>query len=93
MATKEKVEAPVEVKEAFKYFRTRLAGLKVVVNDQVEDPTLVEYERFTPVKEKFQGDTIKVGYLKTKNPIVLAKLEGDANVEEISADEYSKAVK
>lgn len=90
MATKAKVSAP-KVKKEVKYFTSRLHGLKVVINDQVADPTLVEYVRFTAVKEKFQGDNIKVGYLKTDNKIAISKLENDPNVSEISADEFKKA--
>lgn len=90
MATKAKVSAP-KVKKEVKYFTTRLHGLKVIVNDQVTDPTLVEYVRFTAVKERFQGDNIKVGYLKTDNKVAITKLLNDPNVTEITADEFKKA--
>lgn len=90
MATKAKVEVKEEGSKA-KFYRSRLSGLKVVVNDQVADPTLVEYVRFTGVKEKFQGDTILVGYLKTSNKVAIEKLAGDPNVEEISAKEWKES--
>lgn len=88
----EVVEEKVAPKSGFKFYKSRLFGLKVIVNDQVADPTLVEYVHFTGVKEKFQGDTIKTGYIKTDNKIAIAKLEGDPMVEVITEAEYEKAI-
>lgn len=88
--SKEVVE---EVSSKFKFFRSKLAGLKTVVGGSKVDPTLVEYVRFTPVKEQFKGDTIFVGYLKTDNAIAIKNFENDPNVTEISADEWKKSTK
>lgn len=83
-----------EVKSKFVYYRSKLAGLKTQVKGAVDnDPTTLEFVRFTPVKEKFQGDNIKVGYLKTDNAVAIKNFEGDGNVTIISKDEYEKAVK
>lgn len=92
---KEKVvaEKVTEEKPNFKFYRSRIAGLKVLIKDAVNfDPTTIEYVRFSPVKEKFEGDLIKVGYLKTDNKIAIEKLATDVNVSEITEEEYEKAV-
>jgi hypothetical protein len=93
---KEEVKPEVaEVKETkaskVRYFRNReFAGLKIVLNAQVDDPTMVEFVKFTPVMEKYQGDAVKVGYLQTSDPVVIARCEADVYCEEIEEKEFPK---
>ena len=81
-------------KAGVKYYRSRLHGLSVVVNNDLEDPdptTAVEKVRFEPFQEKFQGDDVKVGYLATDNKRAQELLDNDPSVEELTKDEYEKA--
>lgn len=76
-----------------KYYRTRIAGLSVVVGEL--DPTKGEVAppvvRFEAFEERFQGDKTSVGYLATDNMVAIKKLAKDGNVEEISEKEYKEA--
>jgi hypothetical protein len=73
------------------YFKSKISGLSVHFGPPEENQVAPQTERFTPYYEMFQGDQIKVGYLKTKNPIVIQKCRNDFNVEEIDKYEYKKA--
>jgi hypothetical protein len=74
------------------YFRSTIAALSVMVADA--DPKKNEVApktvRFVPFYEKFEGDTVKVGYLKTSNEVAIKKLLDDFHVTRISQDEYEK---
>jgi hypothetical protein len=76
-----------------KYYKSFLAGLKVMVSVDPYDATMNIYERFVPYKDVFKGEAVKIGYLKTDNKVVIEKLVGDHNVEVISKDEFEKATK
>lgn len=73
------------------YFRTRIHGLKVVVGEAPDGELEAKSVGFVPYFERWDGDRIKVGYLKTSNVIAIQKLRADLNVEEIEADEWEKA--
>lgn len=81
----------------FRYYKTRKAGLRVVVGDP--DPTKGEvapktvpfipyfvYERGVQGKQKY-------GFLKTDDESVIAKLDGDFSVTEIKKEEFDDATK
>lgn len=76
-----------------KFYRSRVHSLKVVVAQPDTDAGEVAPETvdFVPYEEKYQGDAVKIGYLKTDNPVAIKALSDDVNVEEIKADEYNKA--
>lgn len=77
-----------------KYYRSKLLpGLSIQIGDEPgrqEQPTEV---RFTPYAEKDEktGDTNRVGYLATDEPDAQEILTDDANVEEISKEEFEQA--
>lgn len=85
MADKEKND------KGLAYFRTMVAGLKVVVGNieagEVAPPTV----QFSQYREKFEGDNVRVGYLATDNEVAIDKLRADHQVEEIDSDDYAKA--
>lgn len=95
MATKAK-EVQEETKKPKKekmYFRSLLNGLKTPVAGQDgNDATLIEYVRFTTVKEMYQGDPRKVGYLATDNKIAIERFSTDPNVQVITKKEYDEAM-
>jgi hypothetical protein len=72
-------------------FRSRVAGLSFLIKPDKADATLNQTVRFVPFYEKFQGDDVKVGYLKTNLTDVIELAKADPNVEEISLDEFEKA--
>lgn len=78
-----------------KYYRSRLSGLSVVVGevDPIHPAEHPQTERFVPYVEKFEGEKVYVGYLKTTNSVAQEKLANDPNVEEIDKDEFEKATK
>lgn len=47
--------------------------------------------RFQPYFEKWQGETVKVGYLASDNEKVQAILADDINVQEIEEADFKKA--
>lgn len=79
------------------YYRSRIAGLSVVVGSP--DPTKGEVAHptvdFVPYWEELKGveGRVKVGYLKTDNGSAIKKLNEDINVEQISKEEYEDATK
>lgn len=79
-----------------KYFRSLNDGLAVQVGDNNPegsyDPDLLVHVRFTRYTEKFQGDTIRVGYLATDNARAIEVLSNDPYVSELSKEDYDKAV-
>lgn len=87
---------PVELNKGIKteedkFYRSRLSGLSVLVKAHKQDATLNQVVRFVPYSEKYQGDDVKVGYLKTNVSQVIEILENDPNVEEIQQQEFEKA--
>jgi len=90
-----KPAAPAKKSEAKTHFyKSRLAGLSVVVDndrDNQDPTTALEQVRFVPYEEKFQGDIVRTGYLKTSDPRAVKILATDSNVEEISEDEFKQA--
>jgi hypothetical protein len=85
-----KVEKP-KFEKGTKFFRCEsFSGLQIATDqvDEIGNPT---HERFNPYFEKFQGDTVKVGYLASSNARVLEVLANDSNVEEIEQREFEKA--
>lgn len=78
-----------------KYFKSRLAGLQVVVGqpDTKKGEVAPKTVDFTKVEEKYQGDRVYVGYLATDNKRALEVLANDPNVEEIDQDDYEQATK
>jgi len=91
---KKAVKAP-KVEKEVRFYRSRLSGLSISLRDDVTlaDPSKVEEIRFVAKTEKFQGDTIQVGYLATDDVRAFPILENDFNVEEISEKEYNDSVK
>lgn len=76
-----------EPKTTVKYYKCfQYSALMVSVNDDAS-----EYVRFTPFLEKWQGDTVKVGYLSTDNEVAQKALEADLFVETLTEDEFKKA--
>jgi hypothetical protein len=73
-----------------KYYRSLLSGLEVVVGDPPKDGSSLDHEkvRFVPYREKWQGDTRKVGYLATDNPVAIEKLQDVSEAEEITKKEF-----
>lgn len=78
---------------ALKYYRSRIAGLSVVVGPAPEGELAPETVRFKPVHQRWDGDMERFGYLKTKNDVAQTILDGDGNVEEIDKDEYDTVMK
>lgn len=76
-----------------KYFKSRLHGLRVIVDDSSSDPTMITYERMTPVSSMWQGEKIKTGYMQTSTPRVIKALTDHTEVVEITQKEYQEAVK
>lgn len=75
------------------YYRTRISGLAVQVSpSDPENPIAPEVVRFQPVKERYQGDQVTVGYLATDDKRAIEILKTDGNVEVISKDDYNKAM-
>lgn len=72
------------------YFRSSVPGLSVLTGEGDVSP---EREQFEPYKEKWQGEDIAVGYLATRNPVVIAKLKNDSSVDEISKEEFDRYTK
>lgn len=70
------------------YFRTRIAGLSVLTGG--DDGVAPHRVRFIPVWERYEGDQVRFGYLKTSKKVAIEKCLSDPNVEEISADEYDR---
>lgn len=79
-----------------RYFKSSNDGLKVLVGNRNEDgthdPDLLDFVSFTRYTEKFQGDTVRVGYLATDNERAIEVLSNDPYVTELSQEDYDKAV-
>lgn len=74
-----------------KFFKsTRHAGQKFLVKTDGVDPTLNEYVKFTVVREKYQGDTRNVGYLKTDDSKLAERVAKASGVVEVTDKEYYK---
>ena len=73
------------------YFRSRFAGLKVVVGEAPEGELEQEFVAFTPYWERWDGDRVRVGYLATDNPVAIEKLSADDNVEKITKTDFEAA--
>jgi hypothetical protein len=75
------------------FFRTRVAGLSIVVAPAGAGEVAPQMVRFTPISERYEGEQVKFGYLKTNNDVAIAKCLDDPNVEEITGDEYKAIFK
>ncbi len=71
------------------FFRSRLHGLKVVVGPAKEGELDAESVSFVPYWERWDGDRVRVGYLKTDNPVAIEKLRADLNAEEIDETDFT----
>lgn len=98
--TKSEAKAPAPAKPAMKYYRnTRHAGSRYMVSFHEDDSTQNVYVRFMPVREKFQGDNVSVGYMAIEtdmkdyrgNP-VFERVARSNGVEEITQKDYEAAV-
>lgn len=70
-----------------KYYRCfNHAGLGIFDGDKM-------VARFQPFAERYQGETVKVGYLETDDAKVQARLDADSNVEVIEKKDYEAVVK
>lgn len=76
---------------ATKYYKSRIAGLSVVVGDPLPDEVAPQLVQFQQYRERYQGDEIKVGYLETDNEVAQKALSKDFNVEEIKKEDFEKA--
>jgi len=97
-----KVEEKVEVKKTetkpkaskYKYYTSKIAGLAIQVGESQEDhPERPDQVRFQPYYERYQGDRVRVGYLKVEasNEVAVKLLEADYNVQKISKKEFEEA--
>lgn len=72
-----------------KYFRSKIAGLSVVVDQTpAEGQIAPQIVKFTAYNERVFGDQIKVGYLATDNARAIELLSVDPSVEVITKKEY-----
>lgn len=77
-----------------KFFSTRIHGLQVVVGDRnPSDPTLQKFVRFQPFMRRWEGESVRVGYLATDSAEAIKALENDGNVFAMSQSEYDSALK
>lgn len=76
-----------------KYYRSTLSGLAVELAppDRQAGEVAPQELRFVAYREKFQGDTVKVGYLATDNEVAHSKLANDPNVTEIKKKDFDEA--
>lgn len=76
-----------------KFYRCReFAGLSITVDARdVRDPNQLVEVRFVPYAEKWQGETVKVGYLETTSSRAQQILAADGFVEEIDKAEFEKS--
>jgi hypothetical protein len=83
------------------FMNTRNAGMRFFVasGENDNDPTQNQYIRFAVVREKYQGDTRKVGYLavdadmKDQNgKLVADRVEAESGVTKITEADYNKAM-
>ena len=97
-----KLEAKTEVKKTetkskqskYKYYTSKIAGLAIQVGESQSDhPERPDEVRFQPYYERYQGDRIRVGYLRVEadRSKVVKLLEADYNVKEISKKEFEEA--
>lgn len=80
-------------REGLHYFKSQVAGLSIQIGDEPardEQPSTV---RFTPYEffNEERGEHYTVGFLATDEQDALEVLADDANVEEISKEDYEKA--
>lgn len=72
-----------------KYFRSKIAGLSVVVDQTPEEGQIApQIVKFTAYRERIFGDETKVGYLATDNARAIELLTADPSVEAITKKEY-----
>lgn len=86
-------EPKAPVPKGLRYFKTRIAGLEVVIGDPdtAAGHVAPRTVRFVPYMFKLEnGEDMKMGYLATNHPVALQKLEADGNVEEISKSEFKQ---
>lgn len=76
---------------AKKFFRSVVAGLKVVVGEPDEGSPVPKTVGFTAYEERDHGEKVTVGYLATSNDRAIEVLATDPNVEEIDEKEFKKA--
>lgn len=74
-----------------KYYRSNIAGLKVVVGDPEGNDIAHQTVQFTQYSEKWQGDNIRVGYLATDNAVAQKILKDDPNAVSITEEAYNQA--
>lgn len=75
-----------------RYFRSNIAGLSIHVAPAKEDEVAPHTVRFTPIFMQRNGDDVKVGFLATSNKTAIARCEDDANITEITQDEYDEVM-
>lgn len=75
----------------FKYFRSPLGGLSVVVGAPADGQVAPKTVRFTPYEYTSDvGEKFSFGYLKTKNKRAIEVLANDFNATEIDEEAYDK---
>jgi hypothetical protein len=74
-----------------RYYRTNIAGLKVVVGSPEGNDVAPQTVDFVQYSEMWQGDPVRVGYLATDNPVAQKHLKADNNVDEINEEAYTNA--
>ncbi len=85
-------EAPPLLAKQFSYFRNpEFSAQAFYLGNETGDPTKEQTERFVPFVEKFQGDSVKVGYLRTKVLTVIERCEFLPYVEEIKKEDWEKS--
>ena len=80
-------------REGLHYFKSQVAGLSIQIGDEPardEQPNTVRFTPYEFFNEK-RGEHYSVGFLATDEPDALEVLADDANVEEISKEDYEKA--
>jgi hypothetical protein len=80
-----------EVKSGVHYWRSRQASsLRIRVGEPENPGGTAEYVQFTPVTQRWDGDSVLVGYLATDHPDANDILAEDGTVEEISQREFEE---
>lgn len=89
MAEKKEVKkaAPKVVKPSARFFKNKQHAAGTIILD----PEAFTGVRFVPYYETWQGDRVKVGYLKIEDPKVAEVVAGKRYVEEIKESEYNEA--
>lgn len=76
-----------------KYYRSRIAGLEVVIKPAKVIGDEAKTVRFTPFLQRWDGDMTKIGYLETDSLRAQAILKDDPNVELIDKKDYDEVFK